>query len=93
MSATLQCCNVASLQPLSIFFCKIREEETHCVKQGKLCFKTHHALLEKATSLGVISGIIHAAGVPPSQTPPETILKVDPCGTALALEAGYVSLF
>ena len=45
-----------------------------------------HALVEKATSLGDISGVIHAAGVSPSQASPQTILKVDLYGTALVLE-------
>lgn len=45
-----------------------------------------HALVERATSLGEVSGVIHAAGVSPSQAPPETILKVDLYGTALVLE-------
>lgn len=45
-----------------------------------------HALVETATKLGEISGVVHAAGVSPSQAPPETILKVDLYGTALVLE-------
>jgi NAD(P)-dependent dehydrogenase (short-subunit alcohol dehydrogenase family) len=45
-----------------------------------------HALVEAATALGEVSGVIHAAGVSPSQAPPETILKVDLYGTALVLE-------
>jgi NAD(P)-dependent dehydrogenase (short-subunit alcohol dehydrogenase family) len=44
------------------------------------------ALAAKATSLGAIHGLIHAAGVSPSQASPETILKVDLYGTALILE-------
>jgi NAD(P)-dependent dehydrogenase (short-subunit alcohol dehydrogenase family) len=44
------------------------------------------ALVEQATSLGEVSGVIHAAGVSPSQASPETILKVDLYGTALVLE-------
>ena len=36
-----------------------------------------HALVEKAASLGAVFGVIHAAGVSPSQASPETILKVD----------------
>jgi NAD(P)-dependent dehydrogenase (short-subunit alcohol dehydrogenase family) len=44
------------------------------------------ALVEAATKLGPVSGVIHAAGVSPSQAPPETILKVDLYGTALVLE-------
>jgi len=44
------------------------------------------ALVETATSIGEISGFIHAAGVSPSQASPETILKVDLYGTALLLE-------
>jgi NAD(P)-dependent dehydrogenase (short-subunit alcohol dehydrogenase family) len=45
-----------------------------------------HALVEQATSIGEVSGVIHAAGVSPSQASPETILKVDLYGTALVLE-------
>jgi len=44
------------------------------------------ALVAKATSIGEVHGIIHAAGVSPSQASPETILKVDLYGTALILE-------
>jgi NAD(P)-dependent dehydrogenase (short-subunit alcohol dehydrogenase family) len=45
-----------------------------------------HALVEKATGRGQVTGLIHAAGVSPSQAPPATILKVDLYGTALVLE-------
>ncbi len=45
-----------------------------------------HALVDAATRLGEVSGVIHAAGVSPSQASPETILKVDLYGTALVLE-------
>jgi NAD(P)-dependent dehydrogenase (short-subunit alcohol dehydrogenase family) len=45
-----------------------------------------HALVEKATALGDVVGLIHAAGVSPSQASPATILKVDLYGTALVLE-------
>ncbi|MCX5495740.1 SDR family oxidoreductase [Kaistia dalseonensis] len=45
------------------------------------------ALVETATALGDVTGLIHAAGVSPSQASPETILKVDLYGTALVLEA------
>ena len=44
------------------------------------------ALVKTATVLGEISGVIHAAGVSPTQASPETILKVDLYGTALVLE-------
>jgi NAD(P)-dependent dehydrogenase (short-subunit alcohol dehydrogenase family) len=44
------------------------------------------ALVEKATSLGTVTGVIHAAGVSPSQATPATILNVDLYGTALVLE-------
>src|SRR5271168_1634462 len=44
------------------------------------------ALVKTATSFGEVSGVIHAAGVSPSQASPETILKVDLYGTALVLE-------
>jgi NAD(P)-dependent dehydrogenase (short-subunit alcohol dehydrogenase family) len=44
------------------------------------------ALVATAAGLGVITGLIHAAGVSPSQAPPARILKVDLYGTALVLE-------
>ena len=44
------------------------------------------ALVETATGLGEVTGLIHAAGVSPSQASPATILKVDLYGTALVLE-------
>lgn len=44
-------------------------------------------LVQTATVLGDITGLIHAAGVSPSQASPATILKVDLYGTALVLEA------
>ena len=43
-------------------------------------------LVKAATNLGEIKGLIHAAGVSPSQAPPEVILEVDLYGTALVLE-------
>ena len=45
-----------------------------------------HALVERATARGPVSGVIHAAGVSPSQASPAMILKVDLYGTALVLE-------
>ena len=45
-----------------------------------------HALVETATELGDVIGLIHAAGVSPSQASPSTILGVDLYGTALVLE-------
>lgn len=44
------------------------------------------ALVQTAADLGDVTGVIHAAGVSPSQASPETILKVDLYGTALVLE-------
>lgn len=44
------------------------------------------SLIETATGIGGITGLIHAAGVSPSQASPATILKVDLYGTALILE-------
>ena len=50
-----------------------------------------HALVETAVALGNVTGVIHAAGVSPSQASPTTILHVDLYGTALVLEEfGYV---
>ncbi len=45
-----------------------------------------HALVEAATALGDVTGVIHAAGVSPSQASVEMILAVDLYGTALVLE-------
>jgi NAD(P)-dependent dehydrogenase (short-subunit alcohol dehydrogenase family) len=45
-----------------------------------------HALVNAASSFGDVTGLIHAAGVSPSQASPSTILKVDLYGTALILE-------
>jgi NAD(P)-dependent dehydrogenase (short-subunit alcohol dehydrogenase family) len=45
-----------------------------------------HALVETATKSGAVTGLIHAAGVSPSQASPETILAVDLYGTAVVLE-------
>jgi len=44
------------------------------------------SLVNNATTIGNVIGLIHAAGVSPSQASPETILKVDLYGTALVLE-------
>jgi NAD(P)-dependent dehydrogenase (short-subunit alcohol dehydrogenase family) len=46
-----------------------------------------HALVETATKHGPVTGLIHAAGVSPTQASPTTVLKVDLYGTALVLEA------
>jgi NAD(P)-dependent dehydrogenase (short-subunit alcohol dehydrogenase family) len=45
-----------------------------------------HALVQAATALGDVTGVIHAAGVSPSQASPATILSVDLYGTAVVLE-------
>jgi len=45
------------------------------------------ALVETATAIGDIDGVIHAAGVSPTQASPATILAVDLYGVALVLEA------
>jgi NAD(P)-dependent dehydrogenase (short-subunit alcohol dehydrogenase family) len=44
-------------------------------------------LVQKAVVLGEITGVIHAAGVSPTQASPAAILSVDLYGTALVLEA------
>jgi len=43
-------------------------------------------LVATATKLGDVTGLIHAAGVSPSQAPVQSVLHVDLYGTALALE-------
>jgi len=42
--------------------------------------------VQKATALGKVTGLIHAAGVSPTQASPATIFAVDLVGTALVLE-------
>ncbi len=44
------------------------------------------ALVATATAIGEVTGLIHAAGVSPSQASPATILRVDLYGTAVVLE-------
>jgi NAD(P)-dependent dehydrogenase (short-subunit alcohol dehydrogenase family) len=44
------------------------------------------ALVQTAIGLGDVWGVIHAAGVSPSQASPATILQVDLLGTAIVLE-------
>lgn len=44
------------------------------------------ALVKTAVSLGTVTGVIHAAGVSPTQASPAAILKVDLYGTAVLLE-------
>jgi NAD(P)-dependent dehydrogenase (short-subunit alcohol dehydrogenase family) len=44
------------------------------------------ALVQKAAALGEVTGLIHAAGVSPTQASPATILSVDLYGTAVLLE-------
>ena len=48
--------------------------------------KSVQELVGTATTLGTVTGVIHAAGVSPSQASPATIFKVDLYGTALVLE-------
>lgn len=45
------------------------------------------ALVKTATAIGAVTGLIHAAGVSPSQASAAPIFKVDLYGTALVLEA------
>jgi NAD(P)-dependent dehydrogenase (short-subunit alcohol dehydrogenase family) len=45
------------------------------------------SLARRARELGSVKGLIHAAGVSPSQASPEAILKIDLYGTALVLDA------
>jgi NAD(P)-dependent dehydrogenase (short-subunit alcohol dehydrogenase family) len=43
-------------------------------------------VVTQALALGTVTGLVHAAGVSPSQAPPEAVLRVDLYGTALVLE-------
>jgi NAD(P)-dependent dehydrogenase (short-subunit alcohol dehydrogenase family) len=44
------------------------------------------ALVQTATAIGPVTGVIHAAGLSPTQASPAAILKVDLYGTVLVLE-------
>ena len=50
------------------------------------CREDVERLVEMAASMGPVAGLIHAAGVSPSQASPEDILHVDLYGTALLLD-------
>jgi NAD(P)-dependent dehydrogenase (short-subunit alcohol dehydrogenase family) len=63
-----------------------REFRSQRRKRRRIVATSVQALVATATSLGEVTGLIHAAGVSPSQASPETILKVDLYGTALVLE-------
>jgi len=60
--------------------------ETHVTTVDVSSRESVHALVELACSLGTLSGLVHAAGVSPSQASPQTILAVDLYGTAVILE-------
>jgi hypothetical protein len=45
-----------------------------------------HGLIESTAARGNVTGVIHAAGLAPSQAEPQVILAVDLYGTALVLE-------
>ncbi|MBI1684805.1 SDR family oxidoreductase [Caulobacter hibisci] len=60
--------------------------ETHVATVDVASRDAVQALVATATGLGEVTGLIHAAGVSPSQASPETILKVDLYGTALVLD-------
>lgn len=47
---------------------------------------TVQALVANAVGRGEIVGLVHAAGVSPSQAPPGTVLRVDLYGTAVVLD-------
>ncbi len=54
--------------------------------QDRSVRRSPDALVEAATTSGDVTGVIHAAGVSPSQAAPATILAIDLYGTALVLE-------
>jgi len=60
--------------------------ETHVAVVDVASRESVQALVATATALGAVTGLIHAAGVSPSQAPAHVILRVDLYGTALVLE-------
>ena len=60
--------------------------DTRSARRRLMCRRvTRCRRSSQSRKLGDITGLIHAAGVSPSQASPETILKVDLYGTALVL--------
>ncbi len=49
------------------------------------------ALVETATAIGTITGVIHAAGVSPTQASPATILTVDCFSTSRSNQLSHAS--
>lgn len=60
--------------------------DTHVAEVDVAAREAVEALVATAAALGPVTDLVHAAGVSPSQAPPETILKVDLYGTALVLD-------
>ncbi len=60
--------------------------ETHVAVVDVASRESVQALVATATALGAVTGLIHAAGVSPSQAPASVILRVDLYGTALVLD-------
>lgn len=60
--------------------------ETHTATVDVSSRASVQALAEQAMALGRVTGLVHAAGVSPSQAPIPAILAVDLLGTALVLE-------
>ncbi len=55
--------------------------------QADVCSRSSVATLtQTAQSLGHVDRVIHAAGVSPSNAPPDVVLRVDLLGTAMVLE-------
>lgn len=59
------------------------ETDTVDISSGKSVYD----LVDRATRLGDVTRMVHAAGVSPSQASPQTIMRVDLYGTALLLDA------
>lgn len=68
---------------------KVMSEAGYDVTTASVDVSQRHSVEElaaKGAALGNITGLIHAAGVSPTQASPEMILHVDLYGTALVLE-------
>jgi NAD(P)-dependent dehydrogenase (short-subunit alcohol dehydrogenase family) len=68
---------------------KVMDESGYEVSTAKVDASSREdvrSVIEKAQAVGEITGLVHSAGVSPSQAPIEAILKVDLYGTAMILE-------
>jgi hypothetical protein len=79
---TLRCGNeITEVKPWRTS--SLSSEPARSVSPARPSREAVHTLVDKATGIGEITGLVHAASVSPSQASPETILHVDLYGTSV----------